>query len=174
MKYVAQGCIGLVLYALIILSIAHWTGLAPIHWPWSKPQPPLESPPPDPSATPPPPRTPTPPSPETACIVPPLESLSEIAANRAISQLGLQPVKSVRYDSKISAGTVLSQKPAAGTTLRPCQGEVTIVISLGPPPPPPPPPIRRRVFTGSIRVFVWRVDSGCQWRFHVPERWVFL
>jgi PASTA domain len=119
MKYVAQGCIGLVLYALIILSIAHWTGLAPIHWPLIHPQKTDET---------------DAPPPETACIVPPLEGLYEIAANRAILQLGLQPVKSVQYDSKISAGAVLSQQPAAGTTLRPCQGKVIMVVSLGLPP----------------------------------------
>jgi ABC-type antimicrobial peptide transport system, ATPase component len=71
-----------------------------------------------------------------ACIVPNIVDLDEAAANIAISSLGLQIVKSVRFDSKVPKGTVLSQEPAIGTKLRPCRGEMTIEISLGPTPSP--------------------------------------
>ena len=121
------------LYVLVVLVLLDRIGIVDVHWPWTTRHTDPPKPPP-----PPPPSIPAPPPAEMTCIVPNIEGLDETAAKRAISSLGLKIAKSNRYDSKVPQGAVLSQEPAAGTKLRPCQGEVTMVISLGQTPPPPP------------------------------------
>lgn len=127
--------IAFILYALFVLVLAKGIGIV-WRWTWEKPAPVQTghsgANPGNATETPQETHVDTPPLPlETACIVPNIQGLDETAANRAISHLGLQSVKSVQHDPKISAGIVLSQEPAAGKKLLPCQGEVIMVISLG-------------------------------------------
>jgi len=71
-----------------------------------------------------------------ACVVPELTNLDQGAAENAITQLGLQPVRSTQYNSEVKAGIVTGQEPPSGTMLKPCKGEIIITISLGPTPSP--------------------------------------
>ena len=75
-------------------------------------------------------------APGTACVVPNVVELNELAAENIIARLGLQSVKSVQYNSKAKAGVVLSQDPPGDTTIDPCIGDILIVVSLGPTPTP--------------------------------------
>jgi hypothetical protein len=70
--------------------------------------------------------------PQQACIVPQLERLDQVAAEIAISQLGLRTVKSAQYNAEVASGLVLSQDPPVGKKLEPCEGDIVIVVSLGP------------------------------------------
>jgi len=69
------------------------------------------------------------------CTVPLLVGTSLREAEGLISSLGLQMNKSVQYD-KVPLNQIVSQLPPAETKLDPCEGEVRVVVSLGPTPPP--------------------------------------
>lgn len=71
-----------------------------------------------------------------ACVIPQVERLDQNAAEIAIAALGLQIVKSTEYNAETASGLVLFQDPPAGNKLSPCNGEVVVVISLGPVPKP--------------------------------------
>jgi hypothetical protein len=75
------------------------------------------------------------------CEVPNVVGLDQAAAEGMLTGLGLQPVRSNQYDPNVTAGAVISQDPPAGSRMKPCQGDVTIVISLGPLPTPSPTPV---------------------------------
>jgi len=77
-------------------------------------------------------------APAEICEVPDVVGLDQAAAKSMLVRLGLQLVKSNQYDPNIMAGAVISQDPPAGSKMKPCQGDVTIVISLGPMPVPSP------------------------------------
>ncbi len=66
-----------------------------------------------------------------ACLVPNVVGFDQNVAVTAISALGLKPVKDMQPNSTAPANTVVSQKPAAGTKIDPCQGEVIIAVSAG-------------------------------------------
>ena len=67
----------------------------------------------------------------SACLVPNVIGQDQGAAEGLIIGAGLQPVKSTTYDPNIPVGGVISQDPPSGTERNPCQGKVTIVVSLG-------------------------------------------
>jgi len=75
------------------------------------------------------------------CEVPNIVGLDQAAAEGMLTGLGLQPVRSNQYDPNVTARAVISQNPPAGSRMKPCQGDVTIVISLGPLPIPSPTPV---------------------------------
>lgn len=77
-------------------------------------------------------------TPAEICEVPDVVRLDQAAAKSMLVGLGLQPVETNQYDPNIMAGAVISQDPPAGSKMKPCQGDVTIVISLGPMPVPSP------------------------------------
>lgn len=79
-------------------------------------------------------------TPADVCEVPDVVGLDQTAAEGMLVELGLQPVRSNRYDPGIAVGAVISQDPPTGTRMEPCQGDVTIVVSLGPMPGPSPTP----------------------------------
>lgn len=99
-----------------------------------------------------------PPQPSASlCTVPNIERLDKTAAYNAITELGLQVVKSVEYSTEIPAGLVISQNPLPNEQLSSCQGNVAIVVSLGPiPTPVPPTPIPNCVYSGGtdLEVFI--------------------
>lgn len=70
-------------------------------------------------------------TPSAVCIVPDVVGLGAATAEGQLVSLGLQPAKSNQYDPGVAEGAVISQDPPAGTELEPCQGGVTIVVSLG-------------------------------------------
>jgi len=71
-----------------------------------------------------------------ACKVPDIVGLPEAQADSMLRGVGLQPLKSVQHDPTIANGAIISQNPPANTRLEPCQGDIEIVVSLGPPPLP--------------------------------------
>jgi len=72
----------------------------------------------------------------SACLVPNVVGQDQGAAEGLITGAGLQSVKSTKYDANIATGQVIFQDPPSGTEHSPCQGKVTIVVSLGPVPQP--------------------------------------
>jgi hypothetical protein len=70
------------------------------------------------------------------CSVPNVVGLDQTAAEGMLVSLGLQPVWINQYDSSAAPGTVVAQDPPAETVLTQCQGDVVVVISLGPVPEP--------------------------------------
>jgi hypothetical protein len=84
--------------------------------------------------------TPNPsPAPIISCIVPEVIGLDESSAIIAIVQSGLEPVKSVAYDTHTPSGIVAAQDPPANEVIRPCKGRMSMIVSLGPTPTPSPP-----------------------------------
>ncbi len=77
-------------------------------------------------------------TPAEICEVPDVVGLDQAAAERMLTELELQPVRSNQYAPNVIAGAVISQDPPAGSRMKPCHGNVTIVISLGPLPTPSP------------------------------------
>jgi hypothetical protein len=77
-------------------------------------------------------------TPAEICEVPDVVGLDQVSAERMLTELELQPVRSNQYDPGVIAGAVISQDPPAGSRMKPCRGDVTIVISLGPLPTPSP------------------------------------
>jgi hypothetical protein len=75
------------------------------------------------------------------CEVPDVVGLDQAAAKSMLVGLGLQPVESNQYDPNVTTGSVISQDPPAGSRMKPCQGDVIIMISLGPLPVPSPTPV---------------------------------
>lgn len=71
------------------------------------------------------------PTPLQSCVVPDLERKDQAVAEVALTQLGLQIEKVSQFNAETPLGEVLSQDPIAGTKLSPCQGKVTVVVSLG-------------------------------------------
>jgi hypothetical protein len=65
------------------------------------------------------------------CIVPSVEGLNYSDAEKILFYLGLQPIRSVEYDSKVARGSIVLQDPSAGSMIRPCTGNVTLVMSFG-------------------------------------------
>ena len=66
-----------------------------------------------------------------ACTLPDLAGMEAKTAESMVAGLGLQPVRATEFSANVPAGMIASQKPAAGTRIDPCQGEVTLMISLG-------------------------------------------
>jgi hypothetical protein len=77
-------------------------------------------------------------TPAEICEVPDVVGLDQASAEHMLTELELQPVRSNQYDPNVIAGAVISQDPTAGSRMKPCHGDVTIVISLGPLPTPSP------------------------------------
>jgi hypothetical protein len=71
--------------------------------------------------------------PPSKCIVPDVVGMDQEAAQTSLIDLGLTPVRTNEYSNSVAAGLVVSLDPPPGTQLDPCQGEVVMVISLGPP-----------------------------------------
>lgn len=71
-----------------------------------------------------------------SCVVPDIVGLDQAIAESSLTALGLQPVRSVQPSDATAPGAIISQDPAGGTRLDPCQGDVLIMISLPPPPGP--------------------------------------
>lgn len=67
-----------------------------------------------------------------SCAVPDLVGMSSKAAESALTDLGLTPLRTAGFSSTVPEGSVMSQEPVAGTLFSPCQGDVTMVVSLGP------------------------------------------
>ena len=63
------------------------------------------------------------------CIVPDVRGLEQSTAENLIMGVGLRPVRAVVIDETIAAGSVVSQDPAAGTMMDPCEGYVTVIMS---------------------------------------------
>lgn len=70
-------------------------------------------------------------TPSPICIVPDVVGLEQTAAENSLNILGLKPVRSVEHNDLFAANAVIAQNPPAGTELEPCQGRVTITVSLG-------------------------------------------
>lgn len=70
-------------------------------------------------------------TPAAICIVPDVVGLEQTAAENSLNILGLQPVRSVEHNDLFAVNAVTAQNPPAGTELEPCQGRVTITVSLG-------------------------------------------
>ena len=66
-----------------------------------------------------------------ACQIPNLAGMNQIAAEKMLLELGLQPVRTNQYSSNFASEVVISQNPAAGSLVQPCDTNVTITISLG-------------------------------------------
>lgn len=77
----------------------------------------------------------------SACLVPNVIRQDQGAAEGLIIGAGLQPVKSTAYDTSIPVGQVIAQDPPSRTEISPCQGKVTIIVSLGSTPQPTPVPL---------------------------------
>jgi serine/threonine-protein kinase len=73
------------------------------------------------------------PSPEQTVSVPSLTGLNEAAADDALRQLLLVPVRQQAYDPVVAVTQVISQEVSPGTLLPPGR-PVTYTVSLGPPP----------------------------------------
>jgi len=72
-------------------------------------------------------------TPASVCLVPNVVGLDQTVAEGMLTDLGLQPVKSVQVDPSVAKDAVISQKPVAGKRLEPCTGDVIIVVSRGGP-----------------------------------------
>ncbi len=70
-------------------------------------------------------------TPSSKCIVPDVVGLDIAVAESSLAGAGLQPLKDFRHDESVAENAIISQEPAAGTTLEPCEGDVVIVVSLG-------------------------------------------
>ncbi len=75
------------------------------------------------------PATPSPPA--AACNLPDLVGMDIQAANAVLTALDLTPLRTDQNNAA-PAGQVISQQPAAGTRLNPCEGQVSIAVSKGP------------------------------------------
>lgn len=69
------------------------------------------------------------------CVVPDVVGQDVAVAESSLTGAGLQPVKDFRHDDSVAQNAIISQDLAAGTRLEPCQGDVVIIVSLGPIPP---------------------------------------
>lgn len=67
----------------------------------------------------------------TGCKVPNVEGLNYNDAQEILLEIGLQPIRSIEYDSKVDRGFILLQDPSEGSLIRPCSGNVTLVMSFG-------------------------------------------
>lgn len=89
------------------------------------------------------------------CTVPDLVGQREAPARLSLSELGLHPVETNEHSDAFDTGMIIRTDPPAGTELDPCEGDVLMLISLGPavdeeptpqpatealPPTQPPPP----------------------------------
>lgn len=79
-------------------------------------------------------------TPVERCKIPSVVGLDQAAATNMLSRLGLQPILTNQYDPSTTIGTVISQNPPAGSRMQPCDGDVTIIVSLGSPPTQTPTP----------------------------------
>ncbi len=78
-------------------------------------------------------------APAPGCTVPDLIAMDAEAAQRKLSDLGLTPLVTEQHHDLIPAGVVISSSPLPGTSLDPCQGQVTLRVSIGPAAPAPEP-----------------------------------
>lgn len=81
-------------------------------------------------------------TPEAICRVPDIVGLDVLVAKSTLAAVGLQPVENVQHDESVATNAIISQEPPAKTMLKPCEGYVDILVSLGPAPVPtdiPPP-----------------------------------
>jgi len=76
----------------------------------------------------------------SACAVPNLLGEREAPARLSLSELGLTAVVVNEHSDGFDAGIVIRTDPPAGTELQPCEGQVVLVVSLGPAEEPPPEP----------------------------------
>lgn len=68
------------------------------------------------------------------CVIPDLVGIDQQIALKSLTSLGLSPIKKAEFNSDVPVDAVISTDPSAGTTLQKCQGEITLVISMGPKP----------------------------------------
>ncbi|WP_129633701.1 WD40 repeat domain-containing protein [Candidatus Oscillochloris fontis] len=66
-----------------------------------------------------------------ACIVPNVVGFDSENAERMVQGVGLVPLRSAEFSDSVPEGQVIAQSPDAGARLDPCEGEVSIVVSLG-------------------------------------------
>lgn len=71
------------------------------------------------------------------CLVPSVEGNTWKKAREKVEAVGLM-VDPIYENTQEREGIVIAQKPAFGTLLNPCQGVVTLTVSLGPHASPPP------------------------------------
>ncbi len=77
--------------------------------------------------------TPTSPAEQTSkCKIPDLAGMDQQRALDSLMALGLTPVKTLDYSETIPADAVITSDPTPGTALDTCEGEITLVISMGP------------------------------------------
>jgi hypothetical protein len=65
------------------------------------------------------------------CMVPAVVGFDQANAERMVQGVGLLPVRSAEFSAEVPEGQVIAQEPAGDTRLDPCEGEVSIVVSLG-------------------------------------------
>jgi len=70
--------------------------------------------------------------PSVKCVIPDLAGIDQQTALKSLTSLGLIPVKKVEFSESTPEDAVVSTDPPAGTTLQDCQGEITLIISMGP------------------------------------------
>lgn len=75
-------------------------------------------------------------TPAAVCRVPDTIGLEQSAAENLVARAGLQPAPRLTYDDLVAEGVVIAQSPPADTRLEPCQGDVDMIVSLGPLPTP--------------------------------------
>ena len=83
------------------------------------------------------------------CEIPDLVGIDQQIAQKSLTSLGLSPVKKAEFNSDVPVDAVISTDPPAGTTLQECQGEITLVISMGPRPVVAKTPVPTRVLPTS-------------------------
>ena len=77
---------------------------------------------------------------KVGCVVPNLVGLEQAAAINLINEIGLNPIISKVYDGNHPYGNIISQNPSENTVFKPCDSDISIVISLGKIPTPQPTP----------------------------------
>jgi hypothetical protein len=70
------------------------------------------------------------------CLVPNVVGMDKAKASEILMKIGLQPVEKYREDSTAPKDAIITQEPAADTRLKPCSGDIIIVVSIGAPPKP--------------------------------------
>jgi len=68
----------------------------------------------------------------SGCKIPNLPGVDQQSALKSLAGMGLNPTKIFVPSDTIPVGAVITTDPVPGSTLLSCQGEITVVISLGP------------------------------------------
>jgi hypothetical protein len=68
----------------------------------------------------------------STCKIPDLAGMDQQNAMKTLAGLGLTPIKTLEYSTTVPVGAVITTDPAPGSTLQACQGDITVVISMGP------------------------------------------